>query len=225
MTERATILRKGSVIYLAPVSTWIQVTAAMGTGQDDAFPPYNKPSLLYSCLSDSRCRTDIYRCSGLQKEYAMPGSISGPGCQRETPARFISRTHLQLRPGDVIKRHYLEKIKASPESTGRGMPGAGETVGNRCVGGIRLWQGAKEPMQRKAVVAARAVGDPHAGDNQWGSEELAEKPVAAATRAAGGAPTAGGQRQDAGPEVDPGGDKENTGWGENVGPNPGDALE
>lgn len=130
------------------------------------------------------------------------------GCRRQTSAQFVSRTHLQLRPGDVSKRHCLVKIKDGPKSAGRGTPGAGEMAGDRCAEGIQWQQGAEELVHRKAAAAAGAAGDPHARDDWWGSEEPAERPAAAVARAIGGTSTSGVWCRDARPEVDPGGDKE-----------------
>lgn len=105
------------------------------------------------------------------------------------PTLFISHAHVQLRPGDINRRHYPAKIKASPQSVGMATPGMGRSAGDHCGGGSWHWQGAKEPAWGGTAAAAEAASPPHTGEDkhQPGTDELVQRQAAMAVGAAASA--------------------------------------
>lgn len=168
------------------------------------------------------------------------------------PTWSISHAHLQLRPDDINRRHYLVKMKAGSEYTGVGTPGTEGATGNCCGGGSQYQQGAEELVWGGTAAAAETASPPHTGEKQHqpGTEELvwrraataagaaaiasrsdwlrseleglAERRVAASARAAEGTHNRDRRRRDTKLKRALAGAEENPDWGGSTGPSQGD---
>ncbi|KYO32539.1 hypothetical protein Y1Q_0013050 [Alligator mississippiensis] len=72
--------------------------------------------------AETRCtdeaRTDDPK-SQAEEITNLPGARGNEeACCKKLPKRFISRAHLQLGPGDAMRRHLLVKIKNQPKNCG-----------------------------------------------------------------------------------------------------------